>query len=94
MRSGSASGLSLLPGITWKTSRIICQHQKCPGHPAVGDARSGTATSNPCHCSCAGGSTTHSYPEAPKLSWFSKGYSAEAVAWWEPTGILFLVGLC
>lgn len=73
MRSGSVSGLSLLPGITWKTSRVICQHQKCPGHPAVGDARSGTATFNPCHCSYAGGSTTHSYPGAPKLSWFSKG---------------------
>lgn len=58
------------------------------------DTGSGTATSNPCHCSCAGGSTTHSCPEAPTLSWFSKGRSAEAVAWWEPTGILFLVGLC
>lgn len=30
MRSGSVSGLSLLPGITWKTSRVIVSIRNVP----------------------------------------------------------------
>lgn len=78
MGSGSASSLSCVPGITWKTSRS----SRRKGY------REGTAASSPTTAPVLGAAQPTAALGALQPSRFSQGRCAEAVAWWEPTGRL------